>query len=120
MKFTNYEIYNIAMAYQDAFTDFKAYIPAKANFKLQKNIAAITAAAAEIDKLRVEILKQYGEEKDGSFSVLKENADIAQSELNDLLMQEQEIDIKTLDIDAFGSVEFTPLQMQVLMFMIED
>ena len=34
-------------------------------------------------------------------------------------MQEQELNIQTVDIEAFGDVEFTPAQMQTLMFMIE-
>lgn len=120
MKLTNYNIYNFVMAYQKAFADFNAYIPAKANFKLQKNINVLSAAAAEIDKLRLEILKQYGEEIDGQITIPEQNLEIAQTELNDLFMQEQEIDIKTVNIDDFGSVEFTTDQMQVLMFMIED
>lgn len=120
MKLTNYQIYNFVMSYQEIFADFKAYIPAKANFKLQKNINILTAAAGEIDNLRLEILMQYGEtNEDGSMWIPEENLAIAQSELNDLFSLEQEIDIKILDIDDFGNVEFTADQMQLLMFMIE-
>jgi hypothetical protein len=43
-----------------------------------------------------------------------------QKELNDLFSIEQELDIKTFHIDDLGSVEFTPAQMQTIMFMIED
>lgn len=120
MKLTNSEIYNFAINYQTAFMDFTAYIPAKANFRLQKNITIMTAAAAEIDELRVKILKQYGKEEEGKFIIPKINADIVQTELNDLLTQEQELDIKMINIDDFGLVEFTSDQMKVLMFMIEE
>ena len=49
----------------------------------------------------------------------QENLTTAQFELNDLFSLEQEIDIKILNIDDFGNVEFTADQMQLLMFMIE-
>ena len=120
MKLTNFEIYNLVTVYQDVFKDFSAYIPAKANFKLQKNINNLTAAAGEIDNLRLGILREYGEIEEERIIIPPEKIDAAQSELNDLFSLEQEIDIKTVNIDDFGSVEFTPNQMKILMFMIED
>ena len=62
MKLTNFTIYDFAMLYQNHFKDFNKYIPAKANFKLQKNVNTLIAAAEEIDKLRSNVIKQYGEE----------------------------------------------------------
>lgn len=119
MKLTNYEIYNFAMSYQQVFADFTAYIPAKANFRLQKNINMLTAAAGEIDNLRIGILRQYGEDRDGKIIIPPIHSDIVNKELNDLFSEEQELDIQIINIDAFGDVEFTPAQMQTLMFMIE-
>lgn len=119
MKLTNYEIYNFAISYRETFAEFTAYIPAKANFRLQKNINALAAAASELDKLRVEILTQYGEERDGQIVVPAKHSSTVNQELNDLFSQEQELDIQIINIDAFSDVEFTPAQMQTLMFMIE-
>ena len=119
---TNFEIYNIANSYQSAFGDFKSYIPAKANFYIQKNIQAIAAAAQEIDEARSNIAKHYGElNEDGlSYRIPEDKIIDAQQELNDLFAIEQDINIKKFKIEDLGAAEFTPAQMQILMFMIED
>jgi hypothetical protein len=48
------------------------------------------------------------------------NVAIKQDELDDLFNIEQDLEIKTFSIDALGNTEFTPVQMQAIMFMIED
>lgn len=122
MKFNNQEIYSLATALQDVFKESNIYIPVKANFKLQKNISNLSAAAQDIEISRTNIIKQYGivNEDGQSYSIPNENLEAANKELVDLFTIEQEIDIKTCNIDDFGEVEFTPAQMQAIMFMIED
>ena len=122
MKLTNYEIYNIAMAYKEVFQNFNQYLPVKINFYLQKNINALAAAAQEIEQARLEVAKQYGVlAEDGSgYSIPEDCISQANQELNDLFSIEQELEIKTFSIEDFGSVEFTPAQMQVIMFMIDE
>ena len=122
MKLTNYEIYNIAMAYKEVFQDFNQYLPVKVNFYLQKNINALAAAAQEIEQARLEVAKQYGVlAEDGSgYSIPEDRIPQANQELNDLFSIEQELEIKTFSIENFGSVELTPAQMQVIMFIIDE
>ena len=122
MKLTNYEIYNITMAYKEVFQDFNQYLPVKVNFYLQKNINALAAAAQEIEQARLEVAKQYGVlAEDGSgYSIPEDCIPQANQELNDLFSIEQEFEIKTFSIEDFGSVELTPAQMQVIMFMIDE
>ena len=122
MKLTNYEIYTIAGLYNEAFQDFAQYIPAKVNFYLQKNMSKIAAAAQEVEQARLEVAKQYGVlAEDGSgYSIPEDRIPQANQELNDLFSIEQELEIKTFSIEDFGSVEFTPAQMQVIMFMIDE
>ena len=121
MKFTNNEIYNYATGFNSIFNS-EIYIPAKANFFIQKNIATFVAAAQEIEKSRLEIAKHYGEltEDGAQYTIPEDKIAEANKELNDLFNIEQELDIKTFKIDDLGNGEFTPNQMQLLMIMISE
>ena len=121
MKLTNNEIYSYATALMTIYEDNK-YIPAKANFLIQKNIGVIAAAAQEIEKARLDVAQHYGEldAANNQYRIPDDKIELAQKELNDLFSLEQELDIRTFNIDALGNVEFTPGQMQVLMFMINE
>lgn len=122
MKFNNNEIYQIANLLAKVFGNLDIYIPAKANFFIQKNIAAFAAAAQEIEKSRLEIAKHYGEldEQGQQYKIPEEKIEEASKELSDLFSIEQDLDIKTFTIEALGNAEFTAAQMQAIMFMIED
>ena len=122
MKLTNVQIYNYANAYGEAFADFNAYLPVKANFILQKNVSALAAAAEEIEKARMGIAQHYGvlNEEGTRYDIPQDKMIDVNKELQELFEIEQDLDIKTLSIEAFGNVEFTPAQMQAIMFMIEE
>ena len=122
MKFNNNEIYQIANILAKTFDNLDLYIPAKANFFIQKNISILAAAAQEIEKSRIEIAKHYGilDEENQQYKIPEDKLEEASKELNDLFSIEQELDIKTFSIEALGNAEFTPAQMQAMMFMIED
>ena len=117
---TNNTIYELATS--QALKDFKSYIPAKANFAMQKNFQTLAAAAQGIEETRLKIAKRYGDlDEEGSrYTFSDENLEIVNKELVDLLTIEQELEIRMIKIDDLGSAEFTPEQMQLLMFMIED
>lgn len=122
MKFNNQQIYQIANNVLSNLDNLNIYIPAKANFFIQKNISTLAAAAQEIEKSRLEIAKHYGvlDEEGQQYKILEDKLDEASKELEDLFSIEQELDIKTFSIEALGNAEFTPAQMQAMMFMIED
>lgn len=122
MKFNNSEIYQIANNALSNLDNLSIYIPAKANFFIQKNISTIAAAAQEIEKSRLEIAKHYGvlDEEKQQYKIPEDKLEEASKELEDLFSIEQELDIKTFSIEALGNAEFTPAQMQAIMFMIED
>lgn len=121
MKLTNLKIYEIANGL-DSLANSDHYIPAKANFFLQKNIQVIAAAAKEIEESRLKIAQHYGEldEENSQYKIPQEKMADATKELDDLFSIEQELDIRTFKIDDLGSAEFTSAQMQAIMFMIED
>ena len=122
MKFNNQQIYQIANNVLSNLDNLNIYIPAKANFFIQKNISILAAAAQEIEKSRLEIAKHYGVlDKEGQqYKIPEDKLEEASKELEDLFSIEQELDIKTFSIEALGNAEFTPAQMQAMMFMIED
>lgn len=122
MKFNNNQIYQIANSLISNLDNLNIYIPAKANFFLQKNISTIAAAAQEIEVSRIEIAKHYGvqDEETQQYKIPTDKIEEASKELEDLLFIEQDLDIKTFSIEALGNAEFTPAQMQAIMFMIED
>ena len=122
MKFNNSKIYQIANVLAKTFDNLDLYIPAKANFFIQKNISTLTAAAQEIEKSRIEIAKHYGklDEENQQYKISEDKLEEASKDLEDLFSIEQELDIKTFSIEALGNAEFTPAQMQAMMFMIED
>ena len=117
---TNNTIYAIATS--QAFADFKSYIPAKANFAIQKNFATVAAAAQGIDEARLEVAKHYGtlDEENSGYRILDENLSVASQEIADLFNTTQDLDIRMIKVEDLGAAEFTPAQMQLIMFMIED
>ena len=121
MVIDNYTIYKIA---KDLIVlqSMENYIPAKANFFMQKNIKTIMEAAKEIEKTKMEIAKHYGEldESQEQYFVPEEKIPEVNKEFEELCNIEQDLDIKTFSIDALGDTEFTAAQMQAIMFMIED
>lgn len=122
MKFNNNAIYNMAQNLNESMSNLDIYIPAKANFFIQKNISAIVAAAQEIEKSRIDIIRHYGEpdESGERFMIPQDKIADASKELEDLFTIEQELDIKTFSIESLGDTQFTAAQMQAIMFMIED
>jgi hypothetical protein len=59
-------------------------------------------------------------EEEQRYNIPDDKMEEASKEFEDLFEIEQELDIKTFSIEALGNAEFTPAQMQVMMFMIED
>ena len=122
MKMTNYEIYNTTKALESAFQDKSQYLPIKISFFIQKNKAILLDLAQTIDNARLEIVRNYGElnENGDQFIVPQDKIEIANNELSDLFNIEQEVDIQTIDINAFpDDIVLNNAQMEALMFMIK-
>ena len=123
MKLNNNIIYQQTQILSSAFDKLNIYIPAKANFFIQKNISTLAAAAQEIDQSRLEIAKHYGvlDEEGQQYKIPEDKLEEASKELNDLFTLEQEVQIYTINIDSFGDdLTITTAQMEAIMFMIEQ
>jgi hypothetical protein len=122
MKCTNQEIYNYALALNEAFADNTQRLPMKVNFYLQKNKKTLTELAQDIEISRVEIVQNYGQlNEDGSqYIISKENIQDAQKELNDLFNLEQEVCIYKINAENLpDDISLTTGQMEAIMFMID-
>lgn len=123
MKLTNLQIYNYANTLLEEFgVDCGIKLPVRINFFLQKNIQTLTALGKEVETARLAIVQQYGElNEDGTAYVIPaDKVEDATKELNDLLTLEQDVAIRTFDIESFNDVDLTYKQMSALMFMIDD
>lgn len=119
MILKNENIYSINNTLMETFKeeDNNHYFSAKINFLIQKNKKNIMDAAIAVEKVRLEIINKY---KDENNNIPKENIDIVNKELNDLLNIEQEVKIYTIPFEDLENIEFTPAQANALMFMIDD
>lgn len=122
MKLSNQQIYQFATNLFNTLNNFDGYVPAKANFFLQKNLQILTAAAEEIDSSRLKIISHYGvlNIESQQYDIAEEKTEQVFQELNDLFSIDQDLNIKTFSIEDLGNTEFTPAQMQAIMFMIEE
>lgn len=122
-KLNNGFIYDTAIALTKMLKEFNQYIPAKVNFILCKNTNLLQGLAEEIEDSRKEIILHYGEmdpTQTDTYTFNKENISIANKELMDLINFTQEIDIYMLKLSDLEGLNFTPSQMQTLLFMIEE
>lgn len=118
---TNNDIYFINEQFNKAFENSQQYLPAKANFYIQKNKKKIAELAQEIEIARAEIIKNFGEQKeDQKYYIPQDKIQEAQQELLDLLNIQQEIEVFTISLDDIENLHFTLPQMEALMFMIEE
>lgn len=69
-------------------TLFSTHIPIKVSFRLQKFLKLVNAEYETYEKLRLELFKRYGEEKDDQMMIKPEFISDFTVEMNDLLSQE--------------------------------
>lgn len=118
---TNGEIYNLAVNLINNFNDNEVYMPAAVAYSIQKNKTLFTSIAEEIERSRMAIIEHYSENiEEKGFIVPQDSIETANAELMDLLAIEQEIKIYTFEVEKIEDIKFTSLQMQAIMFMIED
>lgn len=118
---SNIDIYNTASGLLEAFKE-EMNLPVKVNFYLQKNMNNIVDMAKDIDKTRMEIMQKYGTpDEDGTnYTFTEDIVDTVNKELADLFSLEQEVKINLIELDWFGSLELSSVQMSAIMFMIKE
>lgn len=122
MKLTNNQIYNYAVELQKNFQDNSQKLPVKINFYLQKNKNILLELAQDIEKSRTEIIQSYSviNEETKQSIIPSDRIEEASKEIEDLFSLEQEVQIYTVQIEAFPEdISFTTGQMEAIMFMID-
>lgn len=121
MKLKNKQIFEMANNLYRSFDGEKKYFPAKVNFCISKNKQILFKEYDEINTIRTEILNKYGklDKEKNTYSFEKDKIEIVNKELDDLLNMEQELNIYFIDIKDIENIEFTPQQMDAILFMID-
>ena len=119
-KMNNGMIYQYALALNEALNDNDLPMPVAVIFSIEKNKQTLMAAAQDVEKYRMDIIKKYGEEVDGNYNVPQDKIEIANKELQDLFSIEQEVNIYKFNIEDLGDIKLTSNQMNAILFMIED
>ena len=117
---TNREIFTIGNAFEGAFQNDERYLPAKINFKIEKNKKNILDKMNEIEESRIKTIREFGEEKDGQIQIPNEKVEEVNKEIAELFDIEQEINIFMVSFEDIKNLEFTSAEMSALLFMIED
>lgn len=117
---TNREIFTIGNAFEGAFQNDERYLPAKINFKIEKNRKNILDKMNEIEESRIKTIREFGEEKDGQIQIPNEKVEEVNKEIAELFDIEQEINIFMVSFEDIENLEFTSAEMSALLFMIED
>lgn len=117
---TNREIFTIGNAFEGAFQNDERYLPAKINFKIEKNRKNILDKMNEIEESRIKTIREFGEEKDGQIQIPNEKVEKVNKEIAELFDIEQEMNIFMISFEDIENLEFTSAEMSALLFMIED
>jgi hypothetical protein len=117
---TNREIFTIGNAFEGAFQNDERYLPAKINFKIEKNKKNILDKMNEIEESRIKTIREFGEEKDGQIQIPNEKVEEVNKEIAELFDIEQEMNIFMISFEDIENLEFTSAEMSALLFMIED
>lgn len=124
MKLTNEEILLYSNRLMNIFEkdDNKKYMPVRIGFAIQKNFSTLLTLAKEIETSRMKICEEYGKVENGNdyYTFSPDVIDIVNEEFNDLFTIEQDVNIKMVNLKDIEKLELTMLQIEALMFMIEE
>lgn len=122
MVINNKIIREIAQKLVNLSISLEVCLPIRISFYLSKNIQTIQNAYEEIERARLSIGERFGvpNNRGTGYDILPENIEIAQSELNDLLNLEQDLNIHMFKLSDFNGIELTFEQMSAIIFMIEE
>lgn len=122
MNLTNNQIYIHYNNLTQAFADETRQMPAKVYFYILKNQTALETLVQEIEQGKMYIIQKYNIQfsEDGQLLATPEDEQKANQELQELSNIEQDVNIYMVKLQDIEELEFTPQQMNALMFMIEE
>ena len=122
MNLTNNEIYMYYNNLEHSFVHETRQMPAKIYFYILKNQKTLEKLVQEIEQGKMYIIDKYHIQfsGDGQLLASREDEQSANKELQELSNIQQDVNIYMLKLQDIEELEFTPQQMEALMFMIEE
>ena len=123
MQLANGFIYRYVESLYEVVNDETLKFSAQVNYAIQKNLRNLLTIYQELEQERLRVCREYstGLDDDGVFLFEdKEKRIKAETELNDLMFDTQEVPIIKFKIEALGDAQLTSRQMDTLMLMIKD
>lgn len=120
----NIDIIAIVNTYQKGTGEMA--LPASVSWTRRLNMVKLINAKRIIDEALQEVQLKYADDKhsdadeEGKRQVKPEYLPEFISAQNDILLQDTDIDIKKICIEALGDIQLTDTQMDTLAFMIEE
>lgn len=118
----NLDIMNNYYKVQRVLLNMKA-LPAKVTFALVRNTNALHSIVQDIEQVKYNIATTYGiQDKDNPdrFNISKENIEFANKELHELQETDTPVNLMYIRISDIESLDFTPAEMDAIMFMIKQ
>lgn len=96
-------------------------------YRIAKNYKAIKKETDDYEKIRIKLLEEHSNKDDDGNAIIKDNAydvidghmDIINKELNELMGEEIELDIKKVSLDDIEVAGLAPIELEHLEFMID-
>lgn len=94
-----------------------AELPAKASYRLGRNLNKINSELENFAKVRNELIKKYGkEDKEGGIAI-KPNTEAFKkyaAEIEPVMEEEVELELMQVSVDMLGDVKLKPVDMATL------
>lgn len=97
-------------------------LPAKQAYHIKKTMESIKKQAVFLEEQRSELVKKYGVEKDGNYSIPDDDLTARKKffdEYKELLELEEEIDVRQLTLDELDRVELTANELESVEFVLK-
>lgn len=97
-------------------------LPVKQSYHIKKTLESVKKQAVFLEEQRSELVKKYGVEKDGNYSIPDGDIEARKKffeEYKELLDLEEEIDVRQLTLDELDRVELTANELESVEFILK-
>ena len=132
MKLKNFEIQDIinTLSGENSLINSSQKMPIKILWKIDGNLRKLKEFAIRIDEKQTEINQTYSTDEKSENLTLDNGEEVRkvkeeflqeyQTEINDLMNIENDVDIETLSINDFNNIELSPTEFGSIRFMLVE
>lgn len=96
-------------------------LPVVTAWKLAKVVRVLDPEFTAYEKIRIDLVKQYGEQDENmDWQVTKENNEAFQAEVQKVLEEEVVVDFPLISLEMLGEGEFRPRDLALAWFIFEE